>query len=848
MQHISTMAESQPIPAVKSYPCPSCPRTFTRPENLNRHRKTHNKILPHRCSICPKQFSRSDLAKKHELLHQKRGDNGVDNTSPAESISPPLTANYGQASSADSMSSGVLSVDPSISSMLQSAYNPSSHREYRRSNVGMLLNDDPDIPMDTALDSPDFSNTHVDFSSFARPWDDSGQEPQDWFTVNFFEALHETNNMREPVNSQEKPYPLPFMPTFHPPPSFEVAGPPVRGSRLHGDQAEDNPYQEPSGRISRVPSPPNVPSSEDSWPFAWNPSSTAIPGGKPIYVDENDALLVNHDPRFDINEASWTRVKRFLEPPTPVQTDVFTLPALPVANAFIALFFKFFSAQSPVLHEPTLDTNTLPPPLIAIIIVIGAKYSHIRHTRRFAILVLDRARCNLRAAIENDSRLLRDLNVIYAYALICYTGLWCGNKRAFELAEALRGALVTYIRRLPKVQDTVSLPDSFKDSKSQWTHWIAAESRRRLMWFVFGLDGQFPALLNMKSMISLVEVARWQCPCDDEFWTAPTARIWKNLLGLASLPPAPTFAMVSGPFLHQSNQRDGESVQMAASALRLNPWTSFLVLLAVSNNALDWSHDWALAILMIIETADEDGLAEAICRNKNSHQIHGLIERRRDIIVSLDTWAQSCARPGLPAPRQGGTSLYFQEAASLLHCLTRMFLSVSLTDLQDAIGKNGPDSINSALDRLKVWSIDGCVASRQWGLSTVQDLKSPALQAAIEATNVIACISGRSSVQAAVPYSFIGLFLAHILLWGFAMTAEPEAKQLLIQHVCQFPLSGPISEQLSSVLDSALSAHSTPGSDGPCIIFKHAAYALTRLGTWGASLNMALLLHKRSEL
>ncbi|KAH7120367.1 fungal-specific transcription factor domain-containing protein [Dactylonectria estremocensis] len=841
------MAESQPTPAVKSYPCPSCPRTFTRPENLNRHRKTHNKVLPHRCSICPKQFSRSDLAKKHELLHQKRRENGVNDTSPVESarISPPLATDYGQV---NSLSSDALPVAASIPPMLQGVCNPSSHREYRRSNVGMLLNEDPDIHMDTALDAPDFSNAHVDFSSFARPWDDSSQAPQDWFTVNFFEALHETNSLREPVNFQEKPYPFPFMPTFHPPPPFEdgLAASLVDRPVLHDDQVEDAQYQEHPGRISRVPSPPNVPSWEDSWPFAWNPSSTAIPQGKPIHVDENDALLVNHDPRFDMNEASWTRLKRFLEPPTPVQTDIFTLPSLPIANAFIALFFKFFSSQSPVLHEPTLDMNTLPPPLIAAIMVIGAKYSHIRHTRRFAILVLDRARCNLRAALENDSRLLRDLNVIYAYALICYAGLWCGNKRAFELAEALRGALVTYIRRLPNVQDMVPLSNSSKDAKFQWTNWIAAESRRRLMWFVFSLDGQFPALLNMKSMMSLVEIARWQCPCDDEFWTAPTARIWKNLLGLASLPPAPTFTSVLGPFLHQANQRDGESVQMAASVLRLNNWTAFLVLLAVSSKALDWSHDWALAILMIAETTDEDGPGEAISWNKDDHQIHRLIERRRDIIASLDTWAQACMQQGYSAPRQGGASLHFQEAASLLHSLTRMFLNVSLTDLQDAIGKNGPD-INSALDRLKFWSLDGCFVSGQWG-STVQDPKSPALSAATEAVNIIACISDRPSVQAATPYSFISLFLAHLLLWGFAITAEPESKHMLKQQVCQLSLSGPIAEQLSSVLDSALSANPTPGFDAAGLIFKHAAYALTRLGTWGASLNMALLLHKRSEL
>ncbi|KAF7557481.1 hypothetical protein G7Z17_g723 [Cylindrodendrum hubeiense] len=614
----------------------ACARTFTRPENLNRHRKT---LLPHRCSICPKQFSRSDLARKHELLHQKRSND----TSPAESsaISPPLTTDgldYGQVHAGDSIAPGPPPIDGAISPVLHGVYNPASHREYRRSNVDMLLNEDPGIGMDTSLDPSHFSNSHVDFSSFARPWDNSGQAPQDWFTVDFFEALHETNGAKEPATFQNQPDDFPFIPTFHPLLSFDdgVAAPALDGHDKQGDHPENPQYQEPPGRISRVPSPPNMPSSEDCWPFAWNPSSTSISHAKPIHVDDNDPLLVNHDVRFDINEDTWTRLRRFLEPPMPLRNDVFTLPSLRVANAFIALFFKFFSAQSPVLHEPTLDMNSLPPPLIAIIMVIGAKYSHIRHTRRFAIMVLDRARCNLRTAIDNDKRLIRDLNVIYAYALICYTGLWCGNKGAFEIAEAARGTLVAYIRRLPKSQDTMAqFSNLSKDAKSQWAYWIAAESRRRLMWFVFSLDGQFPGLLNMKSMMSLVEIARWQCPCDDEFWTAPTARTWKNLLGVASLPPAPTFAMVSGPFLHQAYQGNGESqeIQMAALALRLNQWTAFLVLMALSNRALDWSHDWELAVIMILETTDEDNLHEAVTGNKDVHQIHRLIERRQGIIA-----------------------------------------------------------------------------------------------------------------------------------------------------------------------------------------------------------------------
>lgn len=177
-----------------------------------------------------------------------------------------------------------------------------------------------------------------------------------------------------------------------------------------------------------------------------------------------------------------------------------------------------------------------------------------------------------------------------------------------------------------------------------------------------------------------------------------------------------------------------------------------------------------------------------------------------------------------------------------------MSLNVSITDLQEAIGKDGPDGIKPAINRLKVWSLDGYFASASWGSSAVQDTKSQAFMGAVEAINTIASIANRPSAQAAVPYSLIGLFLAHVLLWGFAMTASPESKQLLRQHVSQLSLSGPIAEQLSSVLESSLCANPTPGFDAPCSIFKHAAYSLTRLGTWGASLNMALLLHKRSEL
>jgi beta-glucosidase len=42
--------------------------------------------------------------------------------------------------------------------------------------------------------------------------------------------------------------------------------------------------------------------------------------------------------------------------------------------------------------------------------------------------------------------------VLYALALICYSGIWCGNKRLFELCESLRGTVITYYRHMQKMR------------------------------------------------------------------------------------------------------------------------------------------------------------------------------------------------------------------------------------------------------------------------------------------------------------------------------------------------------------------------------------------------------------
>jgi hypothetical protein len=83
----------------------------------------------------------------------------------------------------------------------------------------------------------------------------------------------------------------------------------------------------------------------------------------------------------------------------------------------------------------------------------------------------------------------------------------------------------------------------------------------------------------------------WQCPCDEDFWTAPSARHWRNLLGPAPVPPSPLFAAAAGAIIYPLFRGDmpfwGEEIPSVM--LNLNQWSYFLVILAVSTKIFEYS-------------------------------------------------------------------------------------------------------------------------------------------------------------------------------------------------------------------------------------------------------------------
>lgn len=474
------------------------------------------------------------------------------------------------------------------------------------------------------FDLGSFTNAYLDYVSFSHPWDDTSPNGVDWSTLDFCEVRHESGNyLSRQREGDACPMPIPA--------PNGVGGGEFTHTYEGGDTHPTTRPPEVLGATQRLSSPPsllNYPSNEEPCPFTSPNHGSHM---QPISIGQGDPLLQNHNPKFDITVVTWGRLRQFLSSCS-TSNGTFTLPPLGVTNVFIELFFKLFSHTAPVLHEPTLNTDTLSLPLLAVMVAIGAEQSRVRGTRYFAMLLLDHVRCNIQTAIETDRSITRDPVIIYSYALICYAGIWCGNKWVFDIAETLRGMLVTYIRRLSSHRDTV---DATADIKDQWSAWTKIEFKRRLMWFVFMIDAQFPALLNMKSMLSLSEVAKWQCPCDEGYWVAPSALIWKRLLGPASLPPAPHFALAIAPFTCQI--QSGTAVSEMPTYL-LNPWSSFFVVLSLSHSALEWSHNWTLTVSTIMETTEECDVGNVLFEGQADKRYRHLTESRQAII------GKSCER------------------------------------------------------------------------------------------------------------------------------------------------------------------------------------------------------------
>jgi hypothetical protein len=169
--------------------------------------------------------------------------------------------------------------------------------------------------------------------------------------------------------------------------------------------------------------------------------------------------------------------------------------------------------------------------------------------------------------------------------------------------------------------------------------------------------------------------------------------------------------------------------------------------------------------------------------------------------------------------------------------VSRMMFEAPLTDLQDA----GASKIPSAVSKSSLW------------IRSSQD----SLNAALEAITIIDFLSPTKLIPRAAlpvrdytPYSIITLFICHTTLWAFVSFADATRKSELRHLIDSYEAlnSAPISTLLRWLLtyhrhDSINGGNYTVNSQK--LLFRSAAEGLTRMGTWGCSLNPAMMLYRR---
>jgi hypothetical protein len=636
----------------------------------------------HQCSICGKGFSRSDMLSRHEAGHERwdqqkpsasrsRGPRKrrkvafeEDATSSTDTVDPTLAVEGREVTDVQGWnqegSPGLIAFpDMSASSALQLNQSndqrnimahQNSHSLPDMSDARLPLYGDRNyLRLPNSFHAQEYlfqnlPNAHgevpsplasFDFSAFLLPATDNESSgfSYDWFSNDFYSAMKETGNEDVEFNDmlsltfqspmQFDQYPATPGPTqsWESHPDFHREEAPGKHNQFDVTQQLENLSQPEPGRISRISSPPNEPSEEDKWPFTWNPRSRPILRANPVKIPNGHPLWRNHNPRFDITASTFRRVQAFINP---VMSQGFArplleLPSLPEINIFINLFFERFSPQAPVLHHATVDMNDdLPPPLLAAMVVIGAIHSRLLGTRRFSIVLLDVVRWNLQTAIECDNTLMREPMIIFAEALVCHAGLWCGNKRAFELAEVVRSMAVKHVRSAQFWRGNAKPDDHEKSEfstrsefKTQWKNWIAKEAQKRLFWVIYALDAQFAGLMYLPATFAIGEVRNLYCPCDDEFWSAQTARVWKSLLGDATAPPSRTFSAALEPFSQafapvRTEARTSRPQSSQSPIPNLNAWSAFLVLTTLQVQIFNFSQERLFVGAMI----DQDDVFE----------------------------------------------------------------------------------------------------------------------------------------------------------------------------------------------------------------------------------------------
>ncbi|KIW42604.1 uncharacterized protein PV06_06136 [Exophiala oligosperma] len=231
-------------------------------------------------------------------------------------------------------------------------------------------------------------------------------------------------------------------------------------------------------------------------------------------------------------------------------TTVQSFPSVQTLNFLLMNFlFREKDEGCPFIHMPSLVPDKCRPELLTAMIAAGAVTVGIDQIWRLGLAFQERTRMALFHAMDTDSSLPRNLDVVRASLLWIETGLWCGSGRKMEVADSaannmLRRAGVLYAG----FYETETAPltsDNGDVLKTKWLKWVKLESFKRLALRALMSDVQ-SAMASMRSTTFSSTDINFALPASRDLWDASSARKWKTLV-LAkkdSLETTPTLTLM----------------------------------------------------------------------------------------------------------------------------------------------------------------------------------------------------------------------------------------------------------------------------------------------------------------
>ncbi|PGH13350.1 hypothetical protein AJ80_06344 [Polytolypa hystricis UAMH7299] len=511
---------SQKQSAEKQFKCTTCDRNFTRIDHLKRHQLRHTGVRPYSCIFCKASFARCDNLRDHYADCSQRGDQLVPETSQRGRRRHALTAQQcttmklrcdGNApcSSCQRRKMQCIrisskSADDKDSNSAQLDKSEDYDQSFERGSVKFLLN----------------AGTDSFTEGFHLPTRDDPASGLGW--ISSFDGLDASMGIAANKRADSV---------------AAIESQPVNAA-LYNDvflQFFNSPFA-------------NGPKDLDF-------PGTAAPGfghHTQVAAVEELSLPISSEPFFE-EEAPWstTLIQEMLAKAWTLGMD--EIAALEVSQRvrallttarirkFIALYFRYWHVNCPIIHPTTFMPELMHPSIVASVVFMGAMYSDNPTEVYVAKRLLDLAELYIFSMppFSTDLEIGRSFNVepsgdegkakleyfqhVRAGCIILIVQYWGGNKQARDrMVETRLGELIKVLRN----SGATKLRHGVED-KTNECMWLLTECKLRTVCVITLLDAAFAFYQNFPPRLNPVEL-QCELPCHESLFSVRHPFVEKN--------------------------------------------------------------------------------------------------------------------------------------------------------------------------------------------------------------------------------------------------------------------------------------------------------------------------------